>query len=184
MNNKDKRGPYLIKDHKVIYKNPWTLFYEDSVIRPDGKDGVWGITDVGDGTAILALDSERNIYLAKGYMYANDKDILVLPGGKIDHNETPLDCAKRELEEEIGLRSDEWIHLGAYHVYPAIIRDKTDIYLALNATEHIASDPTGENFSIKKIPLKDAADMAMKGEIFHAMAAQAIMQAWYYFSGK
>lgn len=180
MNTNNKRGPYIINGHKTVYQNPWTRFYEDSVIRPDGSDGVWGIADVGPGTAVLALDNEHNVYLAHGYMYANNKDMLVLPGGKRDEGESRLACAKRELEEEIGLRSDEWVHLGSYHVYPAIIEDETDVFLALNATEHIASDPDGENFIIKKVPLEKAVEIVMNGEIKHAMAAQAIMQAWYY----
>jgi len=181
MNEANKRGPYIVKDHKIVYQNPWTTFYEDSVVRPDGKDGIWGIANVGPGTAILALDKNRNVYLANGYMYANDKEMLVLPGGKRDEGESSLDCAKRELEEELGLQSEEWVHLGSYHVYPAIIEDETNIYLALNATEHTASDPDGENFTIKKIPLSKAVTMVMNGDIHHAMAAQAIMQACYYF---
>jgi 8-oxo-dGTP pyrophosphatase MutT (NUDIX family) len=178
--NEEKHGPYIVTDHKEVYKNPWTTFYEDAVIRPDGKLGVWGITNVGPGTAILALDKDHNVYLAKGYMYANNKEITVLPGGKIDGNESPLDCAKRELEEEIGLKSDTWIHLGTYHVYPAIIEDNTDMYLAMNATKHIASDPDQENFTLQVIPLEEAVRMAMNSEIFHCLAVQAIMQAWYY----
>ena len=184
MNEEKRHGPYIVKNHKVIYKNPWQTYYEDNIIKPDGNETIWGYADVGPGTAILALDKDRNVYLARGYMYATDKEILVLPGGRIDNGESPLACAKREPEEEIGLRSDEWIHLGTYHVYPGIVKDNTDVYLALNATEHYASDPDNENFTIEKIPLEKAVKMAMEGKFFHSMAVQAIMQAWYYFNTK
>ena len=70
----NKRGPYIVNEHTTVYKNPWTTFYEDKVTRPDGTDGIWGITDVGPGNAVLALDKDRNVYLARGYMYANDKE--------------------------------------------------------------------------------------------------------------
>lgn len=184
MKEENKRGPFLLKDRNIIYESKWTMFYEDSVIRPDGKDGIWGIMNPGQGSAIIALDIEKNVYLARGYMYALNRDMLVLPGGRIDDNESPLECAKRELEEELGLRSEKWVHLGYYHMLPARIEDKTDFYLALDVTEHHASDPDGENFTVVKMPLLKAVDMVMAGEIHHSFAAQAILQAWYYVNKK
>lgn len=173
-----KQGPYTITNHKEIYKNRWLEVYEDTVIRPDGGDGIWSISNVGPGTAILPIDSDNNIYLAHGYMYANDIETNVLPGGKIDNNESPLECAQRELEEELGLRSNEWISLGSYHAYPAIIKDCTYVFLALNVTQHDISDPDGENFTLEKIPLEKAVAMVQDGKIKHANAAHAIMHAY------
>lgn len=182
MKEENKRGPFSFKNRRIIYESPWTTFYEDAVMRPNGERVIWGITNPGEGSAIVALDSEQNVYLARGYMYALNTEMLVLPGGRIDWGESPLLCAKRELEEELGLRSEKWVHLGYYHMLPARIEDKTDFYLALDVTEHHASDPDGENFTVVKIPLVKAVDMVMNGEIHHAFAAQAILQAWYYIN--
>jgi ADP-ribose pyrophosphatase len=43
-----------------------------------------------------------------------NKTTIELPGGKIENSETPLEAAKRELEEETGLVCNEFKNLGCY----------------------------------------------------------------------
>jgi hypothetical protein len=94
-------GPYEILGSKEVYKNPWMQVWEDKVIRPDGKEGIFGVIDYVDGVAVVSLDEEMNIYLIKEFRYGCKQESLELPCGAIDAGETPLEGAKRELKEEV-----------------------------------------------------------------------------------
>ena len=63
------KGPYTVTSSKQIYQNPWITVQEDTVIRPDGKEGIFTTVDNGTGVSVVALDKENNIYLVKEYFY-------------------------------------------------------------------------------------------------------------------
>ncbi len=56
---------------------------------------------------VPVLDS-KHIILIRQYRYGAGKVLWELPAGTIAKNESPLNCAKREIEEEIGYRAGQW----------------------------------------------------------------------------
>ena len=68
------------------------------------------------GAAATLVVNDGKVLLVEQYRPAANRDMLELPAGTIDGNETPLECAKRELEEETGYRADQWEAMG--HLYP------------------------------------------------------------------
>lgn len=104
-------NPFTLISTKKVYENPWISVREDSVIRPGGKEGIFGIIDMKDGVTVIAVDKENNIITTNEFAYAIDDYSLEVVSGGMDDGENPLDCAKRELEEETGYRAKEWIDL-------------------------------------------------------------------------
>jgi ADP-ribose pyrophosphatase len=51
---------------------------------------------------------DGKVLLVRQYRAPIDKEIWELPAGTIEPGEEPLECAKRELEEETGYRAREW----------------------------------------------------------------------------
>src|SRR6266568_3431323 len=103
-----KKGPFTVLNSKTVYKNDWIEVIEDEVIDAKGKPGLFGVIHYKSGVSVVALNAEREIYLIKEYNYALDNYNYKLPSGGIDAGETPLDGAKRELEEETGLIANNW----------------------------------------------------------------------------
>lgn len=56
---------------------------------------------------------EKKILLVKEYI--GNKEILILPGGGIEHGETPEEASIRELKEETGLLGKINRHLNILH---------------------------------------------------------------------
>ena len=86
-----------------------------------------------DGVAIVAVDSEGDIYLTKQPRIGSmESESIEIPAGILE-NETPLDAAKRELLEETGCITDEeLISLGSFFGDVACCTSKTYLFLALN----------------------------------------------------
>ena len=58
---------WITKTSKVVYKNKWLQFIEDNVLRPDGKEGIYGYLDRGPAIFVIAKDKGDSIFLIKEY---------------------------------------------------------------------------------------------------------------------
>ncbi|MDO9069044.1 MAG: NUDIX hydrolase, partial [Deltaproteobacteria bacterium] len=94
-----------------IYQNPWIAVREDSVRRPDGSVGRYGIVEANDAASIVALQKD-SICLVQQYRPSWGKRVWEVPCGGIHKRETALSAAKRELLEEAGITAKEWKRLG------------------------------------------------------------------------
>lgn len=98
-----------------LVDNHWVKIRKDSVVLPNEQkiDDFYVIT-INNAAAIVAIDEDGNCILKKEYRYCYDRDLIEVPAGTFEEDETDgLAVAKRELLEETGYKSDEWQYLGA-----------------------------------------------------------------------
>ena len=81
------------------------------------------------GVCIIPVLNDEIIFV-KQYRSGAEKVLLELPAGIVDENETPLDAAIRELQEEIKYSSAKIIYLGAYYSSPGFTNELVHLYLA------------------------------------------------------
>lgn len=166
-----------LKHSEIKYKNPWISVREDKVIRPDGKDGIYGVVEMVPGVSVLPLDDEGYVYLAKEFRYAIEQDSIEVASGGIDAGETPLEAAKRELREELGIEAHNWIDLGHMNPFTSVIKSPAALYLARNIRFSDANPEGTEIIDIVKITLEDAVRMVMDSEITHGQSCVLILKA-------
>jgi len=172
-----KKGPYEVLSSEVKYKNPWITVTEEKVIKPDGKEGVFGIVDYGSGVSVVAINKSKEIYLIREYCYSLEEYGIQLPAGAIDNNEEPLTAAKRELAEETGIISNNWIDLGISNPLTMILKSPAYLFLALN-TDEVGRPEAG--IEVIKKPFDEAVEMVLRSEITHAGSCNAILRASFY----
>lgn len=83
-------------------------------------------------------------------------------------------AAKRELSEEVGLTSNNWVELGMIHPLTMILRSPAYLFLALDARE---SKQTEKDIEIVKIPFEKAYKMVLDNQIVHSGSVVAILKA-------
>jgi len=175
-----KHGPWTIVGSEQKYKNPWMEVIEDKVIRPDGKSGIYAIAKVKAGVSILPMDDEGFVYLTHEFHYAIGKEDIETVSGGIDRDETPLNAAKRELKEELGIEASEWTDLGlvdpltGYVVAPAII------FLARKLKFGKTVQEGTEIIKMVKVPLEEAVKLVMESKITHGQSCVLILKAHEY----
>ncbi|MBM3302953.1 MAG: NUDIX hydrolase [Deltaproteobacteria bacterium] len=175
-----RKSPYSVLSSRSIYANPWISVREDRVIRPDGKEAVFGLIEMRAGSTVLAMDGQCQVYLVREYKLAVERHSMELISGGLAEGETALDAAKRELREEVGLQAKEWIDLGVVDPFTTVVRSPNHIFLALGICEGNRSPEPGEILDIVKVPFRQAVDMVMNSVITHAASCVAILKAEQY----
>ena len=171
-----KRGPYTIKSSKQIYKNPWIEVREDAVVFPNGSESIWGTVHIKHGVSVLAMDDQGNIYFTKQFHYGTGNETPEVIAGGIDGDETPLQAAQRELQEEAGLEAKEWTFIGMMRPMTSYTDHVEHLYLARGLTEVSQHLDPGEIISIFKIPFATAVQWVMENKIEDCYSACLILR--------
>lgn len=127
----NEKNPWQQLSSKEAYKNPWIRVREDTVLRPDGKEGLYGVVESPDSVVIVALTDDRTFSIIGQWRYPTDCYSWELPGGRIDSGE-PLAAAKRELQEETGMIAKEWHEVTKMQAYCGIATDMLHVFVARN----------------------------------------------------
>ena len=86
--------------------------------------------------AVVAHDGEHVWLVRQPREATGVPDLLELPAGKLDvEGETPLECGRRELAEEIGKAAASWEHLTACFTSPGFTDEQCHVYLATDLSD-------------------------------------------------
>ena len=177
-------GPWKTMEILEKYRNKWVRVFEETVIRPDGQDGIFVTIKIMNGVSILPLDEDGYVYFIKQFRYTlGEKSIEVVSGGT-EKNEKPLKAAKRELEEEAGIIANKWISLGFINPLTTIVKSVADLYLVRELHFLKSTPDSTERIEILKIKLEKAVEMVMKNKIFHAASCVLILKAFEYLKNQ
>lgn len=155
----------IFNDSKLIYKGRVFSFYSDNVTLPNGLTTNIDIIRHPGASAIVPLTAENEIILIKQYRYAAGDFIWEIPAGVLEPDETPLECAKRELIEETGYSSNKMEKLIEILPVPGYSDERIHIFLATDLVESKQNLDKDEILKVHKLKLDDVMDMISKGEI-------------------
>jgi ADP-ribose pyrophosphatase len=136
VSNKELRAWKTIS-RKTILKHSKFLTVESHAIKlPDGQiipDWPWLI--IPSAAIVLAVTEDKKFLCFRQTKYAVEGTSLAPVGGMLEPNEKPLYAAKRELLEEMGYETSNWIDLGSYILDPNRGIATMYLFLALNAKQ-------------------------------------------------
>ncbi|MBA3723497.1 MAG: NUDIX hydrolase [Candidatus Levybacteria bacterium] len=172
-----KKGLWTVIKSKKVYQNPWIFVKEDKVIRPDGKEGIFGVVEMKPGVSILPIDNEGNVYLTKEYHYAVERETIEVISGGIDQEENKQEAAVRELQEETGIIADELVDLGVIDPFTTVVVSPNYLYLAKGLKFSDANPEGTENIKVIKVSMSEAIQWVIDSKITHGASTALILKA-------
>ncbi len=182
----DKRLYEQKVDSKIIFKGKILGLYFDKVRLPNGNMASREKVTHPGAVGIVPINQDREVYLVRQYRYPPDKTLIEIPAGKLDINEDPLDCAQRELKEEIGAEEANLVNLANFYTTPGFCDELLRMYLATDFKVRSNNPDDDEFLQVLKFKLDDAISMIKNGEIKDAKTIIGLMLArdYVYEKGK
>ena len=161
----------------VVHKNPWFSLREDKVIRPDGKDGIFYVMDRPSCVIIVPLSKDNEVYLIRINRYTTRNTHWEIPMGSSE-NQDKLTAAKREMQEETGLESKNWIKAGIQEVANGVTGQIAHIFIAKDVAQTNYYEHEEEGIDkIQKFSFSKVMRMIEENEIIDSNAIAALMLA-------
>lgn len=130
-----------------------------------------------EATAVIALDEQGRMIFVKQYRYGTGFEMLEIPAGLKEPEESYEVCAARELEEETGLKAQKLTRLFDYYATPGYCTEKIVFYLAqdlVSTQQHLDAD---EFLTIHRYTVDEAVQLIQKGEITDGKTIAGIFAA-------
>jgi len=136
------------------------------------------------GVGIVALTDEGKVLMVRQYRYPMEEEIIEIPAGKLDNDEDPFECAKRELSEETGYTAKTYVDFGAMYPSPGFCRETLYLYLALDLVPGEMHLDENELLSVEEIDLDELVERVMNNELKDAKSIIGILKAKEYLRQK
>ena len=143
-----------IIDEELIYDGKIITVKKETLILPNNKKSIREVVHHSKAVAILPI-YEQNIILVKQYRTGSKDYMIEIPAGLLEDNEDPIQCAIRELQEEIGYEPKKLTFLGEYYLSPGFCDETIYLYIGEDLIYNPKNPDEDEFIEIIKYPIKD-----------------------------
>ncbi len=162
---------------RTVFENDWMTVLEDHVTNPGGGENLYGhVRFKNVAVAILPIDEQGHTRLVGQSRYTLGTYSWELPMGGAPLEESPADAARRELEEETGLVAGELVELMRLHLSNSITDELGVVYVATDLSEGTKQHEETEDITVRALPVEEALQMAIDGEITDALSVAALLR--------
>lgn len=177
-------SPFRTKSTKIVYKNPWIEVEENEIVRPDGRDGIYGVVKSHDSVTAVPVADDGRIFLIHSFSYAGNKWHWELPAGGTD-GEDFASASRRELKEETGIDAAKWRQIGLVRPMDGLATERMAVLIAEDLTmgEVPVADDNGLIDERRFFTLDEVREMVMRGEIDEGQTISALYCYELYLKG-
>ena len=143
-------------DSETVYEGRNSRVEVARFSRSDGSTAEREIVRHTDAVGVLAYDDEHVWLVRQPREAVLEEALLEIPAGKVDvEGETPLECAQRELAEEIHKSARDWRELKTILISPGWSDERTTLFVATGLEDAEGERDPGEQIEVVRWPLAD-----------------------------
>src|SRR5512142_2012776 len=165
MSDQTDGSPARVLRHQRVYSGHVLDLDLDQVEEPGGIRARREVVRQRGSVAALPVHDDGRLTLVRQYRYAVASLVWELPAGRIDGDEAPEDGARRELEEEVGLRPRLLEPLLTFWTTPGFCDEVMHLFRATGLTSVPPRPEPDERIEVAHFTLQQARAMIRDGEI-------------------
>jgi ADP-ribose pyrophosphatase len=166
---------WKIVSQKPVFKAE--LFDVKEIVFEDhiGKKKVHHEAERAPVVSVFPLTGKYEIYLVSQYRQMLRKTVLEAVAGYVKKGETAISAARRELKEETGIEAEQLEEMARVQLAGSVFKSKVSLFLAKGLIVGKNNLDDFEEISLVKMPLAQAVEKVMMGEINHAASMIGIL---------
>lgn len=150
---------------EIIYQGKILNLKKYKVKLPDGSNSMREIVEHSGGVSIVPITEQNEIIMVKQYRKAPEEILLELPAGKLEPDEKPEVCAKRELLEETGYKVENMKKLFSFYTTPGYSNELLHLFQG-KVTKFKKKELDADEFiEITKIKPAEIMNLIFQGKI-------------------
>jgi len=149
----------------------------DKVRLPNGKTASREKITHPGAVGVVPVTDENEILLVRQYRYSVNDTTIEIPAGKLDRDELPESCAKRELAEEVGAIDGKLRLLSSFYTTPGFCDEVLHLFIATGFKISNNSPDEDEFLDIIKIKIETALLWFKEGKIKDSKTIIGILMA-------
>lgn len=163
-------------NRRTVYDGRAFRVRVDTIKKPDGKTTTRDIVEHSNCVCVVVLDEDGQVVLVRQYRHAVGRALLEIPAGGIDPGESPADCVRRELQEEIGYIPANIEDLGGFYAAPGYSSEYLHLFLATGLTRSRLTAEDTDEIEVVRKPLGQVPDLIASGEIQDAKSIAGLLR--------
>jgi ADP-ribose pyrophosphatase len=162
---------------RKVYSGRVFELHVDNVTLENGATVDMDVIRHPGAAAIVPLTAQGGVLLIRQFRYAIGADIWEIPAGTLYPGESPLVCARRELEEEVGILAARWSPLGEITPLPGYSDEVIHLFVAREHTPGRQRLDADELLAVQEVPFEKALTMIATKAIRDAKTIAALLLA-------
>ncbi|MCC6904698.1 MAG: NUDIX hydrolase [Anaerolineae bacterium] len=158
-------GEEQILESKPIYAGRVVNLHLETIELEDGSRHEREVIYHPGAVAMVPLDEHGNIILVEQWRSGSKQVMLELPAGGLAPDEDRAECARRELQEEIGFYPGALTKLGDFYVAASYTTEMITIFLAEDLRPSRLDGDADERITPVVVPFEEALRRVMANEI-------------------
>ena len=184
MDSETGRPPQAVIHRRTeIHRGRHFSFVTEDLTLPNGRRTEMAMVRHPGSIGVVPLFDDGSVLMEHQYRHCVRDYLLEIPAGTLEAEESPLACARRELEEETGYTAAEIIPLGRTHILPAYSDELIHLFMARGLAPARRNLDPDEIIRTREYPLERLLEMIADGEITDALTILDLQRAWFYRHG-
>jgi ADP-ribose pyrophosphatase len=161
--------------HRRVYEGKVLSLDVDEVEEPGGVRALREVVRHRGSVAALPVHEDGSLVLIRQFRYAVGAAVWEIPAGRLDPGEDPETGARRELEEEVGLRPVRLERLATFWTTPGFCDESLHLFRASELTAVPPRPEEDERIEARAVTRAEARAMIERGEIREGKTLVALL---------
>lgn len=174
----EEGDPWTVTGAKRAFENDWMVIDSYAVLHPGGAPGTYSVMRPRRlAVGVLPIEPDGSIHLVGQWRFPLKRYSWEMPEGGAEPGEPPLECARRELEEETGLSAGSFEVVLEMDMSNSLTDERAVVFIATDLRTGKAQPEATEVLRHRCAHFLDVLARVADGRIRDSLTVAAVLRA-------